>query len=438
MPVTTKIAQHDANPVRATSCRTNLSSEDLLLGAAPAKRPEIDIIIQSSYPRGGDSKRAIAPCDNGLVRTVFQAYTSHHHLVLRPEDVWFAILTQFSFHVNANAEALRDKFVAHEGKKGLILHQYFDTLESINYGDMCANMTDLIQENITDPSLRTWIMPSWSTTTKDDEIMASVCMMGTLQRYFEYVFDPCYCGIPTVTLLGDRLDWVDLASRVERLGEYGEEPGLFRDVLRPVTRGFIETFDDPNAEHVRDFWSRSIDYHNGSGINDLSGWITAFLIWDEEGKFRITDQLKNQAKKASIVADGEAPLCLHPLTKTGWSGYCVDLGQVPAGFVCVPVKLKNPVTDIMVDTELLVGSVGMEAVALEQPQKQTLGEDARYTVKPVTGWWMYKVKGGELEGKNMSLGEFLENRKGEWTGSASKTVYHYGSVGVDQEEEEEL
>ncbi|KAK5630228.1 hypothetical protein RRF57_005943 [Xylaria bambusicola] len=436
MPVTIKIAQHDANLVSGKSCHTGLSSEALLVGAAPAKRREIGTIIQSSYPLSGDSNRAISPCDNGLVRTVFQAYTSHHHLILRPEDIWFAILTQFSFHVNANSEALRRKFVAHDGKVGLILRQYFDSLASIDYGDMCTNMTRLIEENITDPGLRAWIMPSWTTTTKEDVIVASVCMMGTLQRYFEYVFDPCACGIPTATLLGDRADWVDLASRIERLGEYGEEPELFRDVLRPVVRGFVETFDNPAHERVRDFWSRAIDHQKGSGMNHLSGWITAFLIWDEEGRFCITkrqqDMAKDAAKKA-FTPDGHTPLHLHPLSEIGWGGYRVDLDQVPAGFVSVPVKLKNPETGVMVDTQLLAGSVGMEALTLERPQQQSPDEDARYTVKPVTGWWMYQVKGGELQGKNMSLDEFLEGRKDEWTGRVTGTVNKDGSLDVNRD-----
>jgi hypothetical protein len=67
-------------------------------------------------------------------------------------------------------------------------------------------MTDLIEQNIADPILRTWVMLYWNKTTKDDDIMASVCMMGTLQRYFAYVFLPCCRGIPIATSLVDYSD----------------------------------------------------------------------------------------------------------------------------------------------------------------------------------------------------------------------------------------
>eukprot|EP00971_Amphidinium_carterae_P027835 548725-Amphidinium_carterae.1 len=46
----------------------------------------------------------------GLVSTIVDAYNNHHELVLRPDDLWQAIVTQFSFYVNANGEALRDRF----------------------------------------------------------------------------------------------------------------------------------------------------------------------------------------------------------------------------------------------------------------------------------------------------------------------------------------
>ncbi|KAI1326992.1 hypothetical protein F5Y16DRAFT_372916 [Xylariaceae sp. FL0255] len=512
MPVTIDVAPHGANPLRTDRFESaHHSPEALLFGAAPAKWRDVKSVIQSSFKNNESDPRTVSPCDNGLVRTAFQAYTSHHHLVLRPEDIWFAILSQFSFYVNANAEALRKKFVAHEGKVGLVLSQAFDSLESIDYGDMCINMTKLIETAITDPTLRAWIMPSWTTTTTEDTIIASVCMMGTLQRYFEYIFDPSCCGIPTVTLLGERADWTDLATRVERLGEYGDEPSLFRDLLRPIARGFVKTFDAPHDECVKNFWRQAIDHQHGSGMNHLSGWITAFMVWDEQGKFRIKDRLIEGTKNAAAKAEKAGHLELHPLSMTGWAGFGVDLDQIPAGFVFVPVKLKNPATNLMIDTELLAGSVGMEAVTAAELRAwwpdpierktgatdvQKYGKDQRgasskfskvaqrfkraicgnkgsssassdtesfvttstlvtdkdkvvtstkpplehappsegdppSTLKPATGWWMYQVKGGELDGKQVTLPEFLESRKETWTGQKKGTVDLDGSFSVE-------
>jgi hypothetical protein len=67
-------------------------------------------------------------------------------------------------------------------------------------------MTRLIEENIKDPSLREWILPSFTTTTKVDQTVAAILMMATLQKYFTFGCGTC-CGLPSVTLLGQQSDW---------------------------------------------------------------------------------------------------------------------------------------------------------------------------------------------------------------------------------------
>ncbi|KAI9457708.1 hypothetical protein HD554DRAFT_1983611, partial [Boletus coccyginus] len=74
-------------------------------------------LLHSSLPSSLDALRNIIPQSNGFVHTVVEAYNRHRTLIVRPDNVWLAILTQFSFFVNGNAEALRSVFVAHKGKK---------------------------------------------------------------------------------------------------------------------------------------------------------------------------------------------------------------------------------------------------------------------------------------------------------------------------------
>jgi hypothetical protein len=42
----------------------------------------------------------------------------------------------------------------------------------------------MIEENIVDPSLQKWFMPTFTTTKKTDEAITSIIMMGAMQRYF--------------------------------------------------------------------------------------------------------------------------------------------------------------------------------------------------------------------------------------------------------------
>ncbi|KAK8088538.1 hypothetical protein PG997_003499 [Apiospora hydei] len=103
-------------------------------------------IVQTSLPDEILAHGHVTPSTNGFVDSAWKAYSYHHNLVIRPDDVWFAILTQFSFYVNANSERLRDKFVSFEGKRALLLEQEFN--DQVDFGSMCRNMTKLIEQNI--------------------------------------------------------------------------------------------------------------------------------------------------------------------------------------------------------------------------------------------------------------------------------------------------
>ena len=57
-------------------------------------------------------------------------------MILRPDDLWTALVTQFSFYVNANVEQLRDRFVDFQGKRKLRLrtdgHLFASTFDQIS------------------------------------------------------------------------------------------------------------------------------------------------------------------------------------------------------------------------------------------------------------------------------------------------------------------
>lgn len=61
--------------------------------------------------------RTLIPSPNRFVFGAVEAYNLHHHLQLRLEDIWFAILSQVSLYINLHAEEMRGKFFAHEDRE---------------------------------------------------------------------------------------------------------------------------------------------------------------------------------------------------------------------------------------------------------------------------------------------------------------------------------
>lgn len=128
-------------------------------------------------------------------------------------------------------------------------------------------------------------MLDFTTTTRNDTVVASILMMGAMQEYFSYSCSIAR-GFPSVTLLNEKSDYELILKRLDKLATSGKEPTLFCALLKPVMSCFVSTFDDPTSSSVIDFWQRVLSVHNqASGMTYYSGWITAFCFWDENGKF---------------------------------------------------------------------------------------------------------------------------------------------------------
>jgi hypothetical protein len=249
--VTIKPAPHLANSFSLRSHEPKTA--DAILDALQPRDDTRAQMIQSSFQDGAAT--TFAPLSNGFVHTAIQAYNQHRHLKIRPEDIWLAILTQLSNYINAHAEELRGSFVSHNGKKKLEIVYNHGTRFTVPWADFAYKIGTMIQDNVVDPELREWMMPAFSTSESHDIVVASIVMMASMQKYFSY--SCCtMCGLPSVTLLGEKADYELILRRLNKLRSYGKEPNIFVDLLTPVLKRFVRSFEAPEAEDVLDFWNR--------------------------------------------------------------------------------------------------------------------------------------------------------------------------------------
>ncbi|KAK3368301.1 hypothetical protein B0H63DRAFT_488214 [Podospora didyma] len=374
-----------------------------LAGSAPDESRKNKELIQSSLTDEVLANNYITPSNNGFVNAIVRGYSHHHHVVLSPEDVWFSILTQLNFYINKNAEALRHLFVAHKGQVGLEILYPPQDWRGIDFGAFAKQMTEVMQQKILDPSLREWILPNFSTTTDNDTVVASILMMGALQKYFTYTCGQL-CGLPSVTLLGERDDWVKLLRRLGHMPHLGEEPAAFARLLDPILRRFVGSFDYPAHHEVIDFWSRAVNREVGSGMDSLNGWVTAFCFWDSMGRCTYTGG-GHGGHGGRLILDGVQ----YGSTRTE---------EIPSGYVGVPVIVIDTFEN-KIPTRMVAGVIGIEAMKFAQrPGASTMDADANVnedllfddaplsgrsslpgenisgmdTIQPVIGWWMFRTE----------------------------------------------
>jgi len=294
-------------------------------------------IIQLSAPRD----ELVYPSPKGLVDVATMAYNQHHDLVWRPDDVWQAILTQFSLYVTKNSEELRDQFVDFEGKKKLEIFA-FGTLRTVDFGRLAERMVDeQIVNNIRDSSIAQWILPEFTTTTKNDRIVASVTLMATLQEYFEYGF-VLTCGLPSITLLGSTNDWKLLRQKIDRLQEFDNDNGeitKWHKLLSSVLDMLIKT---KSGIDNRSFWQKICHYSSGSGVTQLSGWITVFAVFNKDGEWQGDERILTNGPSGS--------------QRMNWP--VIDLSNVPSGAISVPVSIDD--NGVHYDAHMMAGQFAFD------------------------------------------------------------------------------
>ncbi|CAL8143483.1 unnamed protein product [Orchesella dallaii] len=310
----------------------------------------------------------------GFVTTVVESYSNHFNLVIRPDDIWAAIMTQFSFYLNKNAEKYRSKFVTFEGQRNLVL-ETVGTLRTVSYSWFVNAMTDEIDKNLVDPQVKNWVLPNFSTTTENDKVTVGVVFMAVMKKYFTYAIS-MGCGIPWITLDGTTQDWQNILGRLEKLKEYDLQP--WYELLHPIITKFV---DARQGRIDQRFWRTIVDRREeGSGVDYISGWITAFCVFDVEGNWQpafrqgrgetpLQRWLKSNQTNAALASRG------NELT---WLSYPeqwpqVDMGDIASGIVEVDVKINDNGEEYK--SLMLAGHMAAEVL-----------ERNGLTLKPALGW----------------------------------------------------
>lgn len=243
-------------------------------------------IIKSSIE--GDS--LIVFGRNSFLKGMINAYASHRAVELSPDMIWLLICQGFAYHVNKNAEELRDKIVYHEDKMTLSVISGYGLLtqtDSVKWDSIFNVFEHQISSN-TKGDLADIITADFSTTGIDEKISSQITLMEATKSYFDYKVIYIGCGIPDVTLLGTPQDWRKVREKALRLKGYGMDWWI--DKLDPILQQFI---DASEGRIDREFWMEmvgSADFRRrvcGIPVKDteikFDGWIVSFYPFDTYG-----------------------------------------------------------------------------------------------------------------------------------------------------------
>jgi hypothetical protein len=280
------------------------SDHDLLVKIAPGLElnGQKHHVATSSYSYGpwsnGINKTSgLYAGQDSFVRGAIDASARQQHLVLRPDDVWYTILTQLGFYLRKHKDdqtvrGIWDNFdgrplpknngwVWIAGGMDYVLNMVFKQRSKANW------LSDWVRPTITS-------LPSrpMNTNSSGYEMMANSVFMASSTPSTEDI-QPFGCGIgdgfPSVTLLGTKAEWIEIADKLTEVEKivFGSEPALYALSLRPIITRFIATFNTPYDPAIRLFWSDMVTATPQRPLchttDIVTGWINGFHFWDGAG-----------------------------------------------------------------------------------------------------------------------------------------------------------
>ena len=221
---------------------------------------------------------------NSLIALCHLAFAEHRPMALTPDLLWHYIMKGISTHINKYSEELRKKFVEHEDQKELIVDMKYASADE--FSNAFKEMRSQIEENLTEDGKALISEKKFSTTTDVIDDVSCIALMDAMSKYFSYTFR-ISCGVPSVTLLGKKEDWMELRKRAERALNLLSSDDLKGDVslswwkgsLLPVLDKLIECYENPESASNRDWMARIYKYRREAygGFIYVSGWVNVFF-----------------------------------------------------------------------------------------------------------------------------------------------------------------
>lgn len=308
------------------------------------------------------------PPAHPMIEAVHTAFAEHYPLVLSPDDVWLCLAQGFALHVEANAGALRSRFVRHEGPLTLKVQRdgFVKGSPDNDWQGCFAEWSDAIAAHI--GKKRDLVVAAFSTTGPIERAASEIVLMSAMKSYFNFLL-VTRCGIPAITLLGSVADWQAIRHRAEVLAEFDLADWV--RALLPVLDQFVNA---ASGAPDRAFWRSMYKLRGESGGPYATGWINVLFPYLDRG---VTVQ-GGQRPDGGVVRNDHAFTWYPDSASTEGP----TLAEFPRGLSRVPLAW-NYVGTILPMT-LQAGFVGISQV----PRTRA--------VQPAIGWAVHPAASGTM------------------------------------------
>lgn len=230
-------------------------------------------------------------CDS-LPSSILRAHRFGVPLVLRPDDVYLAILSQVKFILmsqparSQQTKGLRPiiehmtTFPCHNDRaQGISLHLKAQSKNEMPTKD---DIDAYIKAQVSDPELAKILFPGFTTSDPNDDIVRTTVFLSA-------GLDPEYThpattarGIPSVHLQGTVPDWTLLSELIAQLAQLNEAVASYTVMISPIVQRLVQTLAESDSAAVRSFWAQAVHHEHARRVSTVyTGWMTAFCMFSK-------------------------------------------------------------------------------------------------------------------------------------------------------------
>ena len=357
--ITFEIEQIDRAKSPLETTTFNNCIEQLILDKATLKKDRLtEEQLQSmcNIVASSTTKQSIVfGGSHAFLSAMHMAYAEHHPFIISPDMIWLLIAQGFSKHIQINEENLKHHFTTSVEKQNLV----FKTTDldindpQADWEPVFDGLTNLLKLQIGNELVQT-ITNNFSTTQSAESIASQITLMDAMKSFYAYEVRLELCGIPELTLEGNKDDWLQLIEKAKELEKF--DLSWWINSLLPILQEFVNVFDN-NIDIS--FWSAMFKHHSSEEYgepNIIDGWILKFFPY-----------LKNNEKTGDSIADD--------LSKPD---------NIPPQFVTTDFICIDEITKIQYRMEANAGFMGIEQ------------NDKSMALRPKIGWFVRKKSQADL------------------------------------------
>jgi hypothetical protein len=222
---------------------------------------------------------------NMLLAAADLCFQAHIPFGLRPEVLWYTILSQVAAEVKARPDTYRSMFTTKAEGKDLICVRHDGLRLGHAYGwDQAIGMFEKpLREKVPGDLANVCLPDDLSTCGSAEGLANLIAFMDAASPYYNYEVWT-RCGIPKVAILGSAQDWRNLEARVSRIAVRFPALAQYFRAVAPLLTQIVQAADGGSVDTK--FWDSMYKRNSGSGGDKLTGWLTSFFAFlsNNEGK----------------------------------------------------------------------------------------------------------------------------------------------------------